>query len=142
MIDIPRSKALILACPRILSILNTVPSIDLRAGGKWPAGKDVQGSVRYHHVTFRYPSRPDVSVLADFNLDVQPKQTVALVGSSGAGKSTILSLLQRYYDVSEGAILVDGHDIRDLDPRWLQRFVSVVPQEPVLFSGSIRSNIG
>jgi ABC-type multidrug transport system fused ATPase/permease subunit len=82
-----------------------------------------------------------VTVLNNFTLDVQPQQTIALVGQSGSGKSTVLSLLERFYDVSAGRILLDGMDIRDLDPRYLHRHIAIVLQDPVLFSGSIRFNI-
>jgi ABC-type multidrug transport system fused ATPase/permease subunit len=92
-------------------------------------------------VTFQYPTRQDVVVLRNFNLKIDKNTTVALVGTSGSGKSTVLSLLERFYDVAAGKILIDGDDIRCLDPRYLHRIVAIVPQEPVLFSGTIRSNI-
>ncbi len=79
--------------------------------------------------------------MKNFNLDIQSNTTVALVGASGSGKSTVLCLLERFYDVSSGKITIDGNDIRDLDPVYLHRILAIVPQEPVLFSGSIRSNI-
>jgi len=101
----------------------------------------ILGAVRFSNVRFQYPSRPDVQVLNDFNLEVSPRQTVALVGKSGSGKSTVLALLQRFYDVSGGSVLVDGQDIRSFDPVRLHEIIAVVPQEPVLFSDSIRSNI-
>ena len=66
---------------------------------------------------------------------------MAIEGASGSGKSTVLSLLERFYDVTEGRILIDGKNIKDLDPRWIHRNIAIVPQEPVLFSGSIYSNI-
>ena len=111
------------------------------------------GHILFEEVSFRYPSRPDIPVLASFSLEVLPRQTVAIVGASGSGKSTVFSLLERYYEMdvrSEGEdgehggggrILLDGIDIHDLDPRYLHSAVSIVPQEPTLFSGSIFSNI-
>jgi ATP-binding cassette subfamily B (MDR/TAP) protein 1 len=79
--------------------------------------------------------------LKDFSFTVNPNQTVALVGQSGSGKSTLLCLLERFYDVHEGDIMIDGKNIKDLDPLWLHQNIAIVPQEPVLFSGTIRSNI-
>ena len=82
-----------------------------------------------------------MQVLKGFSFIVKPQQTVALVGHSGSGKSTVLCLLERFYDVTSGKIYIDGVDIRFIDPRWLHHNIAIVPQEPVLFSGSIRSNI-
>jgi len=122
--------------------MDTKPNIDLQGGGIWLSKPTVSGHVTYKDVTFRYPTRPDVTVLKNVSFEVLPKQTVAFVGQSGSGKSTILSLLQRYYDVASGSISIDHVDIRTLDPHWLHNIVAIVPQEPVLFSDSIRSNIG
>lgn len=84
--------------------------------------------VVFKDVCFQYPTRPDALVLKNFNLVIKPKQTVALVGCSGSGKSTTLILLERFYDVCSGSICIDGTDIRKLDPRWLHHTISVVPQ--------------
>lgn len=109
-----------------------------------PAKKSF-GDVKIHieKVRFNYPTRSDVEVLKGFDLSIRENQMVALVGSSGSGKSTVLALLQRFYDVNPGGgcIKIDGTDIRTLDPLFLRRNMGIVPQEPVLFSGSIRSNI-
>ena len=120
--------------------MDTQPTMTVTSEGQSPSDKP-RGHVSFRHVSFAYPSRPDVPVLSDFNLDILPNQTVALVGKSGAGKSTVLALLQRFYDVSEGSVCVDGVDVRLLDPLWLHRVIACVSQEPVLFSDSIRSNI-
>lgn len=108
-------------------------------GGQWP--ESCRGEIRFDAISFSYPARPDVVVLQDFNIHVQPNQTIALVGQSGSGKSTVLCLLERFYDVSSGRIEIDGVDIRTLDPRFLHQHIAIVPQEPVLFAGTIRSNI-
>jgi ABC-type multidrug transport system fused ATPase/permease subunit len=97
--------------------------------------------VKFVDVEFHYPCRPDIPVLKNFTLEIKPNTTVALVGPSGSGKSTVLCLLERFYDVTIGSISIDGIDIRHLDPVYLHRILAIVPQEPVLFSGSIKSNI-
>src|SRR5215470_15354116 len=101
----------------------------------------VEGAVTLDGVRFRYPARPDVEALAGVDLSIRPGEVVALVGRSGAGKSTILNLLLRFYDPDEGRILVDGHDIRTLDAASLRSQIGVVMQEPMLFSGTIAENI-
>ena len=99
----------------------------------------VRGDVRYEGVGFRYES--DVPVLRDVDLEVRAGETVALVGPTGAGKTTLVSLLLRFYDVTEGRITLDGHDVRDLSQDSLGRQMSVVLQEPYLFGGTVRENI-
>jgi ABC-type multidrug transport system fused ATPase/permease subunit len=101
----------------------------------------VEGAVALDGVRFRYPARPDADALAGVDLRVRPGEVVALVGRSGAGKSTILNLLLRFYDPDEGRVLIDGHDARTLDPSWLRSQIGVVLQEPALFSGTIADNI-
>jgi ATP-binding cassette subfamily B protein len=101
----------------------------------------VEGAVTLDGVGFRYPTRPDVDALTGVDLHVRPGEVVALVGRSGAGKSTILNLLLRFYDPDEGRVSIDGHDTRTLDAAWLRAQIGVVLQEPVLFSGTIADNI-
>ena len=103
--------------------------------------ESMEGAVKLENVSFSYPSRPNVPVLEDFSLMVPPNTTAALVGSSGAGKSTIVSLLQRFYDVNSGSIQIDGNDIRSLDLSWLRRHIGYVQQEPSLFGLTVRENI-
>lgn len=126
------------ASDRIFRIIDSKPSIP-HAGGQWP--EQCAGHIRFQDVQFTYPTRLDMQVLHDFTIDIPANRTVALVGSSGSGKSTVLTLLERFYDIQAGTITIDGQDIRTIDPRWLHRNIAIVPQEPVLFSGSIRSNI-
>ena len=90
---------------------------------------------------FHYPSRPGIDILQGLNLSIKPGKTVALVGTSGSGKSTVLSLIERFYDLHYGTILLNGLDIRILNVSWLRRQISLVSQEPVLFDMSIGNNI-
>lgn len=102
--------------------------------------RPVRGEVELAHVTFRYrPSLPDV--LSDVSLRIAPGEVVALVGPSGAGKTTIASLIPRFWDVNEGTVSVDGHDVRNLSLMDLRGAIGIVPQEPSLFGGTIRENI-
>jgi len=101
----------------------------------------VRGRVTLEHVTFRYPSRPDVAALGDVSLGLEPGSVVALVGPSGSGKSTIAALIPRLYDPDAGVVRLDGVDVRRLDPAWLRERIGVVSQEPILFGTSIAENI-
>ena len=101
----------------------------------------VRGDIRFDAVTFRYPARPDTSALDGITLHVQPGETVALVGPSGAGKTTILQLLLRFYDPQQGSVHLDGIDLRDLSRTNFRQSLSLVPQDPVIFATSARDNI-
>jgi ABC-type multidrug transport system fused ATPase/permease subunit len=101
----------------------------------------LNGDIEFRNVSFVYPSRPDVAVLQNFNLRVPANTTAALVGSSGAGKSTVVSLLQRFYDVDSGSICIDGNDIRSLDLQWMRSQIGYVQQEPQLFGLTVRENV-
>ncbi|MEO9863831.1 MAG: ABC transporter transmembrane domain-containing protein [Yoonia sp.] len=103
---------------------------------------DVQnGAITFDDVIFRYPGRPTVSALDGINLTVKPGETVALVGPSGAGKTTIIQLIQRFYDPSEGAISINGVDLRDMDRAAFRQHMALVPQDPVIFADTARENI-
>ena len=99
------------------------------------------GSLRFEHVTFRYPTRPEVAALTDFSLDVKPGETVAVVGPSGAGKSTLFQLAERFYDPDDGRLQIDGVDLRDADPAAVRNRIALVPQETVIFAASARDNL-
>jgi len=100
-----------------------------------------RGEIRFEHVSFRYPSRPGSLALDGFDLAVTAGETVAFVGPSGAGKSTTFQLLLRFYDPSEGRVLVDGVDVARADPQAVRRRIGLVPQDTVLFAASARENI-
>lgn len=133
------------ASDRVFDLMDRVPLIPLEGGGEAlepvPAYKPVEGEVQFHRVTFSYPSRPDVVVLHELDLTIRAGERVALVGPSGGGKSTIASLIPRFYDPQEGEVRLDGRDIRTLHPAWLRQHIGIVAQEPTLFSTSIRENI-
>ncbi|KAJ3300113.1 ATP-binding cassette, sub-B (MDR TAP), member 4 [Borealophlyctis nickersoniae] len=101
----------------------------------------VEGRFEFKNVGFSYPARGDVKVLENFNLSVTPGSTVALVGMSGSGKSTIVKLIERFYDPTEGSVTLDGVDLKDLNVRWLRQQIGIVSQEPSLFDTTIRKNI-
>uniref|UniRef100_J3M9E1 Uncharacterized protein n=1 Tax=Oryza brachyantha TaxID=4533 RepID=J3M9E1_ORYBR len=101
----------------------------------------VKGDIEFMHISFRYPSRPDVLIFSDFTLSIPSGKTVALVGQSGSGKSTAIALLERFYDPDYGVILLDGVEIKKLEISWLRDQMGLVSQEPVLFNGTIRANI-
>jgi ATP-binding cassette subfamily B protein len=128
------------ATERLMEILATEPSVKV-AAEPVPLPKPAKGTVRFEHVTFRYPSRPDHRALNDVSFAVQPGDAVALVGPSGAGKSTVFQLLLRFFDPQEGRVLFDGVNIAEADPRELRANVALVAQDPVIFSGTIFDNI-
>ncbi|PKI35601.1 hypothetical protein CRG98_044055 [Punica granatum] len=103
--------------------------------------EQVEGNIDIQDVYFSYPSREDKLILQGLSLSIPAGKTVALVGSSGCGKSTVISLVARFYDPSKGAILIDNHNIKDLDLRFLRRNIGAVSQEPSLFSGTIKDNL-
>uniref|UniRef100_A0A7M4F350 ATP binding cassette subfamily B member 1 n=1 Tax=Crocodylus porosus TaxID=8502 RepID=A0A7M4F350_CROPO len=124
----------------IFKIIDNEPEINsFSEAGYRP--DNIRGNLEFHNVYFNYPSRPDVKVLKGLNLKVNCGQTVALVGSSGCGKSTTVQLIQRFYDPEEGKITLDGQDIKTLNTRYLREIIGVVNQEPALFATTIAENI-
>lgn len=99
------------------------------------------GALEFEHVTFHYPTRLETSALNDFSLSVQPRERLALVGPSGAGKTTLFQLAERFYDPQAGRILLDGVDLRDADPADVRQRIAIVPQETVIFAASARDNL-
>ncbi len=102
---------------------------------------NIRGDIEFRHVSFSYPSRPDIEVLNNIHLQIKKGQRIALVGSSGAGKSTIVSLLMRFYPLTNGSILVDDTDIEEYNLSSFRKNIAVVPQEILLFGGTIKENI-
>lgn len=128
------------AVERLLDLLQTVPEI---AAPKNPRAlpQPPKGAVAFEDVVFHYPARRDVSALDELSFAVLPGETVAIVGPSGAGKTTIFQLLLRFYDPRSGRIALDGIALEDLDPQDLRAHIGLVPQEPVIFSGDAWENI-
>ncbi|CDY27510.1 BnaC04g51510D [Brassica napus] len=102
---------------------------------------NVKGDIELRHVSFKYPARPDVQIFQDLCLSIRAGKTVALVGESGSGKSTVIALLQRFYDPDSGEITLDGVEIKSLRLKWLRQQTGLVSQEPILFNETIRANI-
>ena len=132
---LPRASV---SAKRVNEVLDTVPSIQngLRTEGK----KGVTGEIEFRNVTFRYPDAEE-PVLRDISFTAKKGETVAFIGSTGCGKSTVINLVPRFYDVTEGQVLVDGVDVREYDEHALRNKIAYVTQKATLFSGTIRSNI-
>ncbi|KAK7285015.1 hypothetical protein RJT34_19771 [Clitoria ternatea] len=128
------------AAAKIFRIIDHKPGIDRNSESGMEL-ETVTGLVELKNVNFSYPSRPEVPILNDFSLNVPAGKTIALVGSSGSGKSTVVSLIERFYDPTSGQVLLDGHDIKSLKLRWLRQQIGLVSQEPALFATTIRENI-
>jgi ATP-binding cassette subfamily B protein len=122
---------------KLRTLLETEPSVADRPGAL--ELDQLEGEIVFDHVSFGYS--PETLVLHDINLRIEPGQTVAFVGPTGGGKSTLAKLVARFYDPTSGAVLVDGHDLRDVTSSSLRRQLGVVPQEPFLFVGTIRDNL-
>jgi ATP-binding cassette subfamily B protein len=128
------------ASERLLELLNAKSLITVPAQPQsLPA--TITGEVQLHDVNFAYPSRPDTLAIDQLSLLIPAGRTTALVGASGAGKSTLIDLLLRFYDVQGGSITFDGVDVRALDPSALREHIALVPQQPVLFTGTVRDNL-
>jgi ATP-binding cassette subfamily B protein len=128
------------AAERLLELLQREPGIKAPAAPR-PLPEHAQGSLAFERVSFTYPARPDRSALHDFSLAVRPGETVALVGPSGAGKTTVFQLVYRFYDPQQGRVLIDGVPLAEADPAAFRARLALVPQEPVIFSGTVAENI-
>jgi len=125
---------------RIFEMIERVPEIDSEdVTGK--ILEMVSGEIQFRNVGFAYPSRPESIIFNKFCLTIPARKTVALVGASGSGKSTAVTLLERFYDPMEGEILLDGENIKNLQLKWLRSQIGLVHQEPALFAASIRENM-
>ncbi|KAK6191312.1 hypothetical protein SNE40_003035 [Patella caerulea] len=123
---------------RIFDLMDRKPLVSNENGEILPL---LDGHVEFKNVFFTYPSRPETPVIKGMNLTVNPGQVVALVGPSGGGKSTIVSLIERFYDPDSGTVLLGGRELSTLDPHWFRQKISMVSQEPTLFACSIKDNI-
>ena len=128
------------ATERLMEILSTVPGIQSPPLPR-PFPDPVRGDIRFEHVRFHYPSRPDTPALDDLNLSILPGETVALVGPSGSGKSTVFQLLLRFYDPQAGSVAIDGVPLAEADPLALRRHIALVSQEAVIFAASVADNV-
>jgi ATP-binding cassette subfamily B protein len=128
------------AMERLAELLGAEPDI-AAPPDPLPFVRRCQGDIRFDQVDFRYPSRPETLALNGFDLQINAGETVALVGPSGAGKTTVFQLLLRFYDTASGSIRIDGNDIARLDPQELRRQIGLVPQDTVLFGTSALENI-
>lgn len=127
------------AADRIDEVLKTQPSIEDTPDSR--TLENAKGVVAFHHVSFRYPGS-DSDMLQDIDFEARPGQTTAIIGSTGSGKSTLVNLIPRFYDVTQGSITIDGADIREFTLESLRDQIGLVPQKGILFSGTIASNIG
>ncbi|KAK7331431.1 hypothetical protein VNO77_25656 [Canavalia gladiata] len=124
----------------IFDILDSKPAID-SSSNEGKTLDTVNGDIELQQVTFRYPTRPDIQIFKDLCLSIPAGKTVALVGESGSGKSTVISLLERFYNPDSGNVLIDGVNIKEFRLSWLRQQMGLVGQEPILFNESIRDNI-
>jgi ATP-binding cassette subfamily B protein len=132
------------ASERLMELLNTQPEIEAPAHPVALPGKQdgvKRGRIEFSGLTFHYPSRPDSAALRDFSLRAAPGEVVALVGPSGAGKTTVFQLLLRFYDPAEGAVRIDGVDIKSADPAEVRARMALVSQDPVIFAASVADNV-
>ncbi|CAF0935049.1 unnamed protein product [Rotaria sordida] len=128
------------AAENIFKLLNRKPTIDNQSKDGIEM-TDFTGQLDFEDVYFYYPNRPQSTILRNFKLNIKPGQNIALVGTSGCGKSTTIQLIERFYDVNMGRLLIDSKDIRTLNLQWYRSQIGIVSQEPVLFDMSIRENI-
>ncbi|CAM8897372.1 unnamed protein product [Rhodiola kirilowii] len=128
------------AAAKMFHLIDHKPSVN-RNGETGLELETITGQVELRCVDFSYPSRPDVKILNNFTLSVPAGKTIALVGSSGSGKSTVVSLIERFYDPSKGQVMLDGHNIKTLKLRWLRQQIGLVSQEPALFATTIKENM-
>ncbi|KAH7656479.1 Xenobiotic-transporting ATPase protein [Dioscorea alata] len=128
------------AASRVFEIIDRLPVIDPYSDDGGTLSR-VRGYIEFKGVNFAYPSRPDAVIFHAFDLTIPASKTLALVGASGGGKSTIFALIERFYNPNEGFICLDGHDIRTLSVKWLREQIGMLGQEPALFSTSIIENV-
>lgn len=128
------------AAGKVFATIDRIPPIDSASeAGLKP--NNIKGVITFEDVKFHYPSRPNVPILKGLTVTFQAGKTAALVGASGSGKSTVVSLVERFYDPISGVVRLDGVDIRDLNVKWLRQQIGLVQQEPSLFATTIKGNV-
>lgn len=128
------------AAAKLYDTIDRVPTIDSSdEGGLKP--ENVDGEISLEHIVFNYPSRPDVPIVKDLSITFPAGKTIALVGASGSGKSTVISLVERFYDPLQGVVKLDGVDLKKLNLKWLRSQIGLVSQEPTLFATTIKENV-
>ncbi|KAM5568508.1 ABC transporter B family member 11-like [Rosa sericea] len=135
--DVSKGKA---SAASIFAILDRQSEID-SSDNSGMTVEHLKGEIEFHHISFKYPSRPNVEIFNNLCLTISHGKTIALVGESGSGKSTVISLIQRFYDPNSGHITLDGIEIQKLQLKWLRQQMGLVSQEPLLFNDTIRANI-
>lgn len=135
--DLQRARG---ATERLIELLATTPAIAAPASPH-PLPEPPQGALIFEHVRFHYPTRPDTPALIDFDLRIAPGENIALVGASGAGKTTVFQLLLRFYDPQSGRLCIDGVPLAEADPVAIRARIALVPQEPVIFAASVTENV-
>ncbi|KFE35952.1 ABC transporter transmembrane domain-containing protein [Thioclava atlantica] len=128
------------ATERLVELLQTEDSVKDPAHPV-PLPMPAKGAIQFEDVSFHYPSRPETSALDHVDLEIAPGETVALVGPSGAGKTTVIQLIQRFWDPETGRVMIDGYDLRDMARHDFRQAIALVPQDPVVFAASARENI-
>jgi len=126
------------ATEKLMDLINETKETEIFKGHNKPA---ITGTIAFKNVVFHYPQRPDITVLNDISFEIGSSQTLALVGTSGGGKSTIASLVLNYYSIESGNISFDGNNASEIDLKYLREHIAVVPQDVILFAGTIRENI-
>ena len=128
------------AAAKVFETIDRIPDIDsANPGGLKPAS--IKGEVVLENVTFSYPSRPTIDVVKGLSITFRAGKTAALVGASGSGKSTIVCLVERFYDPNSGSVTLDGNDVKTLNVKWLRSQIGLVSQEPTLFATSVKENV-
>lgn len=128
------------AASKLFATIDRIPPIDSASeAGLRP--QECIGKITFENVKFHYPSRPNVPILKGLTIQFEAGKTAALVGASGSGKSTVVSLVERFYDPVQGQVLLDGVNIRDINVKWLRQQIGLVQQEPSLFATTIKGNV-
>jgi ATP-binding cassette subfamily B (MDR/TAP) protein 1 len=128
------------AAYKMFEAINRKPEIDA-SDTRGKILDDIRGDIELRDVYFNYPARPDEQIFSGFSLFIPSGSTAALVGQSGSGKSTVISLIERFYDPQAGEVLIDGINLKEFQLKWIREKIGLVSQEPVLFTSSIKDNI-